>query len=44
MLSAVWKNAVLGPSDSMARAVEVLEDNKNLGIALVVDEDGKLIE
>jgi len=43
MLSADWKNSVLGPSDSMARAVEVLEDNKNLGIALVVDKDRKLI-
>ena len=43
MLITDWENAVLLPSDTMSRAVEVLEENKDLGIGLVLDQDRCLI-
>ena len=43
MLKTNWENAVLLPSDTMSRAVEVLEENKDLGIGLVLDQDRCLI-
>ena len=43
MLKTDWENAVLLPSDTMSRAVEILEENKDLGIGLVLDQDRCLI-
>ena len=37
-----WKTAVLSEKDDMTRAVQVLEENRVLGIVLVVDHDGRL--
>ena len=39
---ANWKNAVLSEKDTMNRAVQVLEENRVLGIVLVLDRDGRL--
>lgn len=38
-----WEKAVLDLSDTMAYAIEVLEENKSLGIGLVLGKDRKLI-
>ena len=43
MFTKNWQSAVLKGSDTMARAIEVLEENKLLGIGLVLNESGKLI-
>ena len=38
-----WRKTILRPTDSMGVAVKVLEENRLLGIGLVLDENQRLL-